>query len=92
MEDATLQAQLQELMGQITVLPAAQRPSIHAPQTDEEHRAAGASLQETLDYLRMATKYMAFDLEATRRENRGLRKLIERYAFESHEGHAGDPG
>jgi ATP phosphoribosyltransferase regulatory subunit HisZ len=34
-------------------------------------------LQELLDYLRVCIKYQVFDLEATRRENEYLRKLLE---------------
>jgi hypothetical protein len=34
-------------------------------------------LQEALDYLRVAVKYTAFDLEATRRENKRLKKKID---------------
>lgn len=34
-------------------------------------------LQESLDYLRVCIKYQLFDLEATRRENKYLRKLLE---------------
>jgi predicted nucleic acid-binding Zn-ribbon protein len=35
------------------------------------------NLQESLDYLRICIKYQLFDLEATRRENKYLRKLLE---------------
>jgi hypothetical protein len=35
------------------------------------------SLQESLDYLRVCIKYQLFDLEATRRENEYLRKMLE---------------
>ncbi len=35
------------------------------------------SLQESLDYLRICIKYQLFDLEATRRENIYLRKMLE---------------
>ncbi len=35
------------------------------------------SLQELLDYLRVCIKYQSFDLEATRRENNYLKKLLE---------------
>jgi len=35
------------------------------------------TLHELLDYLRVCIKYQAFDLEATRRENEYLRKLLE---------------
>ncbi len=34
-------------------------------------------LHESLDYLRVCIKYQLFDLEATRRENAYLRKLLE---------------
>ncbi len=35
-------------------------------------------LQSSLDNLRLVTKYRVFDLEATRRENARLKKLLER--------------
>lgn len=35
------------------------------------------SLQDSLDYLRICIKYQMFDLEATRRENEYLKKLLE---------------
>lgn len=35
------------------------------------------SLQELLDYLRVCIKYQVFDLEAMRRENEFLRKLLK---------------
>jgi len=34
-------------------------------------------LQQSLDYLRICIKYQAFDLEATKRENKYLRTLLE---------------
>ena len=34
------------------------------------------SLQESLDYLRICIKYQLFDLEATRRENEYLKKML----------------
>lgn len=38
---------------------------------------AGATLEEALDYLRLQVKYLVFDLEATRRENMYLRRMLE---------------
>ena len=43
----------------------------------EQLRDTVARLQETLDYLRVSIKYLAFDVEATRRENAYLRGLVE---------------
>ena len=36
-----------------------------------------SSLQESMDFVRLSIKYMLFDLEATRRENAQLRKMLE---------------
>ncbi len=35
------------------------------------------NLHDSLDYLRVCIKYQLFDLEATRRENAYLRKLLD---------------
>jgi hypothetical protein len=43
-------------------------------------RRTVSELQESLDYLRLSIKYLVFDLEATRRENQYLRKLLESQA------------
>ena len=51
-----------------------------AKQARENHKRLAKSvnsLQESLDYLRVCIKYQLFDLEATRRENRYLKKLLE---------------
>ena len=51
-----------------------------ADETRERHerlRKTVCGLQESLDYLRLSIKYLVFDLEATRRENGYLRKMLE---------------
>jgi hypothetical protein len=35
-----------------------------------------AALEDNLDHLSLAIKYLVFDLEATRRENRMLREML----------------
>mgnify|MGYP006289311651 CR=1 FL=1 len=42
-----------------------------------ELRKKLTTLQESLDYLRVVVKYQLFDLEATRRENAQLKKMLE---------------
>ena len=44
----------------------------------ERMRKTIGELQDSLDYLRLSVKYLVFDLEATRRENQYLRKLLDR--------------
>jgi len=44
----------------------------------KEFEKSITNLQESLDYLRICVKYQVFDLEATRRENEYLRRLLEK--------------
>ena len=51
-----------------------------AQQTKDRHKQLKQtvnSLQESIDFLRLSIKYLLFDLEATRRENNYLRKILE---------------
>lgn len=69
-------------MAQIDTLPAGERERLRAlaDQTRARHehlRKSVSSLQESIDFLRLWIKYLLFDLEATRRENAYLRKMLE---------------
>ena len=82
MDEQAFQAKLAELMGEISTLPKAEREKLEklAARTQERHqqlRRTVTDLQESLDYLRLSIKYLMFDLEATRRENSYLRKMLE---------------
>jgi septal ring factor EnvC (AmiA/AmiB activator) len=82
MNEQEFQSKLAELMGEITTLPATERKKLEKLAEDtrvrhERLRATVSSLQESLDYLRLSIKYLVFDLEATRRENGYLRKMLE---------------
>jgi len=48
-----------------------------AHENNEKLKKNVESLHEALDYLRVCIKYQLFDLEATRRENKYLRSLLE---------------
>ena len=48
-----------------------------AREANEQLRKSVDSLQESLDFLRICIKYQVFDLEATRRENEYLKKMLE---------------
>jgi predicted enzyme involved in methoxymalonyl-ACP biosynthesis len=82
MNEHEFQTKLAELMGEISTLPASERDKLTklADETRARHerlRQTVSSLQESLDYLRLSIKYLVFDLEATRRENSYLRKMLE---------------
>ena len=82
MDEALFESKLNELVKEIGTVPAPERKKLMllARQTENCHkqlRKSVSSLQESLDYLRVSVKYLLFDLEATRRENTYLRKLLE---------------
>lgn len=82
MNESEFQGKLAELMGEISTLPPAERAKLEklADETRERHerlRKTVSGLQESLDYLRLSIKYLVFDLEATRRENGYLRRMLE---------------
>ena len=82
MYEREFQTKLAELMVEISTLPAGERAKLEqldaeTRQRHERLRATMDNLQESLDYLRLSIKYLVFDLEATRRENTYLRKVIE---------------
>ena len=82
MDEQAFQTKLTELMNKIKQLPEEERPTLErlaeeATKRRQRIQASVAELQESLDYLRLTIKYLVFDLEATRRENAYLRKLVE---------------
>ena len=52
-------------------------PKAETRQRHSDLRRNVGQLQENLDFLRLWIKYMLFDLEATRRENAYLRRMLE---------------
>ena len=82
MTEKDFQDRLNVLMNKIADLPEADREKLEnlADETRDRHgrmKKTIGELQESLDYLRLSVKYLVFDLEATRRENKYLRQLID---------------
>ena len=88
MNEETFQRKLAELVAEIGTLPEGERNKLQllAEQTKARHKQLKKtvdSLQESIDFLRLSIKYMLFDLEATRRENSYLKKMLEESNGES---------
>lgn len=82
MDEAAFEKKLDALVSEIgsTSSPQNKKLKLLAEKTRDYGKKMEKSadrLQESLDYLRLGVKYMLFDLEATRRENTYLRKLLE---------------
>ncbi len=82
MDENYFENKLDELVKEIGTMPPRQKEKLEnlAKQTNLYHKKLKKSvdnLQESLDYLRVSIKYLLFDLEATKRENSYLKKLLE---------------
>ena len=79
MDEAQFQDKLKELVKEFG--GAAEAQYRNSPMTGNKNQKnlekSINNLQESLDYLRICIKYQLFDLEATRRENAYLRKMME---------------
>ena len=82
MNEQIFQQKFAEILNRINELPEDQRGNLTALAEEAQQRRSRvkqsvAELQESLDHLRLSVKYLVFDLEATRRENAYLRKLLK---------------
>lgn len=82
MDENTFKQKLHELVTEIESLPEPERRKLTmlAEQTKQRHqelKKTVTNLHESIDFLRLSIKYLLFDLEATRRENTYLRKMLE---------------
>jgi len=81
MKEPSLEDKLKELVKEVGGMAEPQSTNLAAlaKQAQDNRKKLEKSvntLQESLDYLRICIKYQLFDLEATRRENAYLRKLL----------------
>ena len=88
MNERMIEERVCRLIDQLQLLPKKHRDQLEklcqndgAQQSKIEESVS--KLQNSLDYLRLSVKYMVFDLEATRRENIYLRKLVEQIRRDS---------
>jgi chromosome segregation ATPase len=82
MDEISFQDKMNQILDRIRELPtdraaAATEGIDSATARRERVQASVNELQDALDYLRLSVKYLVFDLEATRRENAYLRRMIE---------------
>ena len=81
MDEAALREKVGQLLSEVHRLPGKARADTRA--TAEAGGSMGSSvksemaaLEDSLDQIRLAVKYLVFDLEATKRENRLLRDML----------------
>ena len=84
MNEAAIRKRINELREALTALPPGpvdRKQKATGPASDSAYGPAsstdGESVDDSFDQLRLHIKYLMFDLEATRRENRYLRQMID---------------
>jgi len=81
MDTAAFETRLNELLNEISDIPNGQGKKLllltQKKKPANRKLPKAGSLDESLDYLRLIIKYLVFDVEATRRENSYLRKILE---------------
>jgi hypothetical protein len=82
LNEESFQTRLAELVAEISALPEEQRSKLEvlAEQTKKRHeqlKQTVGDIQVSIDFLRLCIKYLMFYLEATRRENAYLRRMLE---------------
>ena len=85
MNEEALQRAIVELIAEISNLPVGPQTPLGSLSAEEVDRLkprlnegeGSGSLHESIDFLRLNIKYLLFDLEATRRENGCLRRMLE---------------
>lgn len=82
MDETRIEDKLKELVRELggSLEPQQVKVAMLSKETSENQKQLEKSvngLQDALDYLRICIKYQLFDLEATRRENEYLRKMLE---------------
>lgn len=91
MDEAAIKKSVRELNEVVESLPLAGLKQFGGTYTPCQLPADG-SVEESLDNLRLQIKYLLFDLESTRRENRYLRQMLEsRPRGDSRDGGADGP-
>jgi hypothetical protein len=83
MDEAGFQKALGDIMKLLGALTPEQLKRLENVMGQSAHqvqqtRKAVADMQESLDTIRLSVKYLLFDLEATRRENQYLRRMLKK--------------
>ena len=81
MDESILREKVGQLLSEVHRLPQTQKSDTADVTVGRETGASPmrremTALEDNLDHIRLAIKYLVFDLEATKRENRLLRQML----------------
>ena len=77
MKEVAVKKEIVSISHIISMMPATGKNKAARHSHLVEPAGEKSSLEDTLEGLRLHVKYIVFDLEATRRENRYLRQMLE---------------
>jgi len=81
MDISAFEAKLNGLLDEVSNLPVTKTGKSlllsSRPRVSKSGLSKVDTLDQSLDHLRLVVKYLLFDVEATRRENKYLKKVLE---------------
>jgi hypothetical protein len=80
MDISAFEIKLKSLLNEVSNIPAARSSKtilLSAKARSAKSSNTTATLEDSLEQLQLMIKYLIFDVEATRRENQYLRKVLE---------------
>ena len=79
MNEAAIRKKIDELQEALSASPLGDAGSMQLEEGERtpSRRSRKTAVEDALDHLRLLLKYLLFDLEATRRENRYLRQMLQ---------------
>ncbi len=81
MDDKIIEKKIDEIVSQFCTEPSVKstkRGKFGIPRHGKSKALNVDAVQDSLEYLRISVKYILFDLEATRRENKYLREILDK--------------
>ncbi len=80
-DDKLIEKKIDEIVSQFCTVPnvkSSKRGKLGIPRFNKSRTLNVDAVQDSLEYLRISVKYILFDLEATRRENKYLREILDK--------------
>jgi hypothetical protein len=77
MDISAFETKLKGLLDEVSNLPATKSNKVLMLSSKTQKTKVEDSLDDSLEHLQLIVKYLLFDVEATRRENMYLRKVLE---------------
>lgn len=81
MDENLIEKKIEDVVNELSMIPRRKQTGLFKSVNSNSNQLLQQKMdkvQDSLEYLRVSVKYLQFDLEATRRENQYLRKMLDK--------------